>query len=310
MKVLVTGGAGFIGSHVVEELLNDQHEVFVIDNCVSGNPENLPTGTKLFLMDINDPRVESVFEQERPDYVIHLAAQASVVVSMNEPYRDFFTNTAGTVNILQLSNKFAVKKFLFASTAAVYGEPSYLPIDENHTTHAPSFYALSKYSAEKYIQYYSKFNALDSCILRFSNVYGPRQNVNGEAGVISIFIDRLLKEQEINIYGGSQTRDFIFVKDIAKACCVAVMGGAKGIFNVSSSIETGVDELFNLISEVSGKLGVKPEYKPERVGDIQNSVLDNRKAMRELNWYPSYSLSDGLQETLLHFSRLEHQLIV
>lgn len=310
MKVLVTGGAGFIGSHVVEEFLENQYEVLVIDNCVSGNPKNLPDGVKLFLLDINDSAVESVFEQEQPDYVIHLAAQASVVVSMDNPHLDFFTNTAGTVNILKLSNKFNVKKLLFASTAAVYGEPSYLPVDENHFVHASSFYALSKYSAEKYIEHYSKFNGLESCILRFSNVYGPRQNVNGEAGVISIFIDRLLANKEINIYGGNQTRDFIFVKDIAKACYQALLGEAKGVFNVSSCTETKVDELFKQISEVSGRLGVKPAYKPERIGEIQNSVLDNNKARNAFNWHPCYSLSEGLEETVQYYSKSADLLII
>ncbi|WP_301109836.1 NAD-dependent epimerase/dehydratase family protein [Sporosarcina sp.] len=303
MKVLVTGGAGFIGSHVVEELLNDQFEVIVLDNCVTGYLENLPENIKLFRMDINDSKVESIFEQEQPDYVIHLAAQASVMVSMNDPYLDFFTNTAGTVNILQLSKRYRVKKFLFASTAAVYGEPSYLPVDENHPIHASSFYALSKYSAEKYIQHYSTFNGLDSCILRFSNVYGPRQNANGEAGVISIFIDRLLADKKINIYGGNQTRDFIYVKDIAAACCLALVGDAKGVFNISSCTETTIEELFYQVSVVLGRTDIKPTYQGVRIGEVLNSMLDNRKAINEFNWHPRYSLAKGLQETIQYYSK-------
>lgn len=305
MKVLVTGGAGFIGSHVVEKLLDYKFEVVVVDNCVTGFQGNVPEGIKLYQMDVNGPEVASVFKREKPDYVIHLAAQASVIASMNDPYLDFFTNTAGTVNILHLSKKYNVKKFLFASTAAVYGEPSYLPIDENHFIHAESFYALSKYSAESYIQHYSTFYGLSSCIFRFSNVYGPRQNANGEAGVISIFIDRLLADEKVSIYGGSQTRDFIYVKDIAVACLYALVEGATGVFNISSCTETKIDDLFFQISEVAG-VHLNPIYELEREGEIQKSVLNNRKAIEALNWQPQYSLSKGLDETIQYYSNLFH----
>lgn len=305
MKVLVTGGAGFIGSHVVEELLDYQFEVVVVDNCITGVRGNLPEGIKLYQMDVNDSAVESVFKQEKPDYVIHLAAQASVIASMNDPHLDFFTNTAGTVNILHLSKKYDVKKFLFASTAAVYGEPAYLPINENHLIHAESFYALSKYSAESYIRHYSTFNGLNSCIFRFSNVYGPRQNANGEAGVISIFIDRLLADEKVNIYGGNQTRDFIYVKDIAAACLRALVEGATGVFNISSCTETRIDDLYFQISEVAS-IRLKPNYKPKREGEIQKSVLDNRKAIKGLHWQPQYSLAEGLDETIQYYSNLFH----
>ncbi len=187
-------------------------------------------GVNFYQMDLNDPKLEYVFKKEKPDYVIHLAAQASVIASMNDPYLDFSTNTAGTVKLLQLVKKYNVNKFLFASTAAVYGEPSYFPIDENHLIHAQSFYALSKYSAENYISIIANLTVLNSCILRFSNVYGPRQNENGEAGVISIFINRLLANEKVNIYDGSQTRDFVYVKDVALACRLHYETNANGVF--------------------------------------------------------------------------------
>lgn len=301
MKVLVTGGAGFIGSHVTEELLKHGYEVIVVDNCVTGFLKNVPDEVKLYQIDLNDSKVEFVFEKESPDYVIHLAAQASVIVSMNNPYLDFFTNTAGTVNMLHLSKKYQVKKFLFASTAAVYGEPMYLPIDENHLIHAQSFYALSKYSAENYIEHYRKFNHLDSCILRFSNVYGPRQNENGEAGVISIFINRLLAQKEVNIYDGSQTRDFVFVKDVATACRLALEGIAKGVFNISSCKETEIEDLYYQIAKLVN-VHTAPCYKPRREGEIEKSVLDNRKALQELSWNVQYTLKKGLEETTQYYS--------
>lgn len=302
MKVLVTGGAGFIGSHVTEELLKHKFEVFVVDNCVTGFPGNVPDGVRLYQMDLNDSKVELVFKQEKPDYVIHLAAQASVIVSMNDPQLDFLTNTAGTVNILRLSKSYNVQKFLFASTAAVYGEPLYLPVDENHLIHAQSFYALSKYSAENYIELYSKYNNLNSCVLRFSNVYGPRQNENGEAGVISIFINRLLTNKKVNIFDGSQTRDFIFVKDVAAACRLALEGKAKGVFNISSCTETGIEDLYYQIARIT-RNDSRPSYQPKRVGEIEKSILDNRRALRELTWNVQYSLKKGLEETTNYYSK-------
>ena len=301
MKVLVTGGAGFIGSHVTEELIKNKLRVVSVDNCVTGFHKNVPLGVNLYKMDLNDPELEFVFQNEKPDYVIHLAAQASVMASMNDPYLDFSTNTAGTVKLLQLVKKYKVKKILFASTAAVYGEPSYLPIDEEHLIHTQSFYALSKYSAENYINYYSKYNGVDSCILRFSNVYGPRQNEKGEAGVISIFINRLLANEKVKIFDGSQTRDFVYVKDVALACRLALLSDASGIFNISSCTETGIEELYFQITEATG-ISAIPSYEPRRVGEIEKSILNNRKARQELSWDLKYTLLEGLKETIRYYS--------
>lgn len=301
LKVLVTGGAGFIGSHVTEELLKHKFQVVAVDNCVTGFPRNVPSGIKLYQMDLDDAKLESVFKEENPDYVIHLAAQASVMASLSDPYLDFLTNTAGTVKLLQMTKKYNVKKFLFASTAAVYGEPLYLPIDENHLIHAQSFYALSKYSAENYINHYSTFNGVNSCILRFSNVYGPRQNENGEAGVISIFINRLLTNKMVSIYDGSQTRDFIYVKDVAVACHLALTSEANGVFNISSCTETGIEDLYYQILRVTG-INARPSYEPKRAGEIEKSILDNRKAIQELSWNLQYSLRKGLEETIQYYS--------
>lgn len=302
MKVLISGGAGFIGSHVTEELLKYYYDVVIIDNLTTGLSGNMPKNIRFYHFDLNDPEMEYVFEKEQPDIVIHLAAQASVTTSMRDPYLDFFTNTAGTLRLLLVAKKYKVKKFLFASTAAVYGEPSYLPVDENHITNPGSYYAQSKFSAENYIALYDTLNGLDSCILRFANVYGPRQNPNGEAGVISIFINRLLTEKQISIYDGSQTRDFIYVKDVATACRLAIESDKKGVFNISSGTETTINDIYHHISSV---MDVKtfPIYEPLRQGEIVRSVLANEKAKHELHWKPQYSLIEGLTKTVASYMK-------
>ncbi|WP_318616812.1 NAD-dependent epimerase/dehydratase family protein [Sporosarcina sp. YIM B06819] len=297
MKVLVTGGAGFIGSHVVEELVNHQYEVVLIDNLVTGFLGNVLTNVKTYQLDINNPEIEFVFDRERPDYIIHLAAQVSVTASMKDPLLDLQTNIIGTVKLITLAKKYNVKNFVFASSAAVYGEPTYLPIDENHSLHALSFYSLSKCSAEKYIGLYG----LNSCILRFSNVYGPRQNADGEAGVISIFINKLVQGGEVEVFGGCQTRDFVYVKDVARACRLAIEGQHNGVYNISSGIETSIKELLTYISDAIGDATI-PVYKPIRVGEIERSVLDNSKVSQAFDWRAHYSLSEGLRETIHYYS--------
>ena len=303
MKVLVTGGAGFIGSHVVEELLNAQYDVVSIDNLVTGLQGNIPKDAKLYQLDLNDPDVEYVFELEKPDYIIHLAAQTSVTASMKDPFFDFYTNTVGTVKLLTLSEKYSIKKFVFASSAAVYGEPSSLPIDENYLINPLSFYALSKYSAENYINLVESNHGLNGCILRFSNVYGPRQNANGEAGVVSIIIKHLLTGEDVTIYGGGQTRDFIYVKDVANACRLALEKQQNGVFNISSCTETSIEDLFNFIA-TTANIHTTPAYESKRRGEIERSMLDNSKAFQQLDWRTKYSLSEGLKETFHYYSNL------
>lgn len=258
-------------------------------------------------MNINDPKIEDVFQKEKPDFIIHLAAQASVITSLTDPFLDFHTNALGTVHLSLLSQKYHVKKFIFASTAAVYGEPSYLPIDEKHPTSSKSFYSLSKSSAESFLQLTNELRGLKYAILRFSNVYGPRQSADGEAGVIAIFINQLLANDSVTIYDGNQTRDFIYVKDVAIACRKTLERDYQGIFNISSCTETTITELFMQIAkELSSHL--KPIYKCARTGEIKRSVLDHSKACRELNWHPRYPLSIGLKETIDYYSSLRHNM--
>lgn len=301
MKVLVSGGAGFIGSHVTEELLKHNYTVVVVDNLSTGLTGHIPKNIKFYHYDLNDPKMELVFEKEQPDMIIHLAAQASVTISMNDPYLDFLTNAAGTLRLLVLAKKYKVRKLLFSSTAAVYGEPSYLPVDEKHPANPTSYYAQSKFSAENYISLYNTLNDLNCCVLRFANVYGPRQNPAGEAGVMSIFINKLLAKEQVTIYDGGQTRDFIYVKDVAAACRLAIESECKGVFNISSGRETTINDVYRLISNVLNVKG-SPIYKSLRLGEIERSVLANDQAKLKLNWSPRYSLNEGLKETINDFT--------
>ena len=299
MKVLITGGAGFIGSHVAEELAALNYDVVIIDNLVTSSTTYLPTGTRFYQVDIQDPSVESIFITEKPDIVIHLAAQTSVINSMKEPYFDFQTNTSATVKIVEYASNIGVKQFIFASTAAVYGDSKKLPLEESHALDPQSFYAVSKYAAEKYIQTFSKSHNFTSTILRFANVYGPRQNSSGEAGVVDIFISTMLRDQSCIIYGGNQTRDFIYVKDVAAACRRAVQANKSGIFNVSSNMELSIGDLNTIIKKKLLSRG-KTVYKPYRAGELLRSVLSNEKTKSELGWVPTYSIAEGLDETIAH----------
>jgi UDP-glucose 4-epimerase len=297
MKVLVTGGAGFIGLHFVEKLLKEKMDVVIVDNLSSGNKEQIPKPATFYEVDIEDLSIENIFAIEKPDYVVHLAAQVSVQVSMKNPLADCQANIAGTVNLLQNCVKYNVKKFIFASSAAVYGEPAYLPIDEDHPQHPLSFYSLSKQTSEQYIKLYAKHFGLNHSILRFANVYGPGQNAHGEAGVISIFLHSIFEQIPPIIYGGEQTRDFVYVKDVADGLYSALHNGRNCTVNISTNMETKISELLILLlKKVNSNL--TPVIKPQREGDIGQSRLDNTKALTELHWVPTYSLDRGLQETI------------
>lgn len=297
MKVLVTGGAGFIGLHLVEKLLKEKMEVVIVDNLSSGIKERVPKSATFYEIDIENLSIENIFAFEKPDYVVHLAAQVSVQISMSNPYADCLANIAGTVNLLQNCVKYNVKKFIFASSAAVYGEPAYLPIDEDHPQHPISFYSLSKQTSEQYIKLYANHFGLNHSILRFANVYGPGQNAHGEAGVISIFLNSIFEQTPPIIYGGEQTRDFVYVKDVADGLFGALHNGMNCTINLSTNTETKINELLILILKKMNS-NLNPVIKPQREGDIGQSRLDNTKALTELQWIPRYSLDRGLQETI------------
>lgn len=300
-KVIVTGGAGFIGSHVVELLLQEKYEPIVVDNLHTGKKENIPSKVKLYEVDIvNKEALEKIFQREKPTYVIHLAAQTSIRVSLTDPERDAQTNVIGSLNILECSKKYGVKKIIYsASGGTVYGEVKKLPITEDYpmgiiTNH----YGVSKYCVEQYLKLYQYLYNLNYTILRLANVYGPRQDPNGEAGVIAIFMGQLMQDKQPLIFGdGEQTRDFIYVKDVAKIIVQSLKSkGKEGIFNVGTGKQTSINYLLKQIVKTMGKRS-SPKYEAAIRGELRHSCLDNTKAKKELGWEPTVNMKEGLQET-------------
>ncbi|MBW7475065.1 NAD-dependent epimerase/dehydratase family protein [Paenibacillus oenotherae] len=304
MRIMVTGGAGFIASHIVDGLINIGHEIAIVDNLITGKTQYINDKAKRYMMDIADVQLEHAFQDFRPEIVIHHAAQISVQASINNPLFDAQTNISGTIALLELCKKHAVRKIIYASSAAVYGIPNYLPVDESHPIAPLSFYGISKHTPEQYIKLYSELFSLDYTILRYANVYGPRQDPAGEGGVVSIFIDYLTNDKSPFIYGdGEQTRDFIYVKDIVSANIAALTAGSKKTMNISTNSQISVNSLFTNIQQLIPQAPA-PQYAPSRSGDIEHSVLDNSQAIQELNWTPLYTLEQGLHETCEFYKHL------
>ena len=303
MKVLVTGGAGFIGSHIVDLLVEQDHRVIVVDDLSTGRRENVHPAATFVELDIAAAGLAAIFEHHQPTAVVHQAAQPSVPRSIQEPVLDTRTNILGTVNLLHCCRRFGVQRFTFASSAAVYGEPEMIPLPETATTRPLSPYGLAKLAGEGYLDLFHRLDGLETIVLRYANVYGPRQDAHGEAGVVSIFIDRVLAGERPVIHGdGCQTRDFVYVGDIARANVMALAPGAPvGIYNAGSSVATSVAELFDLIA--AGR--VEPLQGPPRPGDIRHSVLNSALIERALGWRAETPLPVGLAATLAHFARMD-----
>lgn len=304
MKILITGGAGFIASHIVDKLIELNHSVIVVDNLSSGKKCHLSPRVKFYQADLLDESLHDIIQNESPEIVIHHAAQIDVQTSLRNPSFDATVNINGTIQLLEAIKTAGVRKMIYASSAAVYGTPLYLPVNENHPVQPLSFYGISKHTPEHYIQVYSTLYGLDYTILRYANVYGTRQDPQGEGGVVSIFIDKLLNGEQPIIYGdGEQTRDFIYVQDIVEANVAALSRGSRSIYNISCNQQTTVNELLLSMCRILNQ-PYAPEYKPAREGDIVNSCLDNTTAIKELNWLPKYSLQDGLRETCEYYYKL------
>ena len=306
MKVLITGGAGFIGSHLVRLLQKKGEGVAVVDNFSTGLRENLPDGTAIYECDVTSPELANVFETVRPDAVVHLAGQTTVHVSMADPELDAMQNVIGSVRVLEQARQCGVKRVIFASTAASYGDVAedHLPIDEFEPLAPLSFYGLSKVTVEHYLDLYHKAYGLDYVVLRFANVYGERQGDGGEGGVISIFAKRIAKDEPITIYGdGKQTRDFVYAGDIARGIDAALRTPhANRAYNLSTQTETSLKELVAVLANVSGK-NIVPRYEDARTGDIYKSLLANGRARRSLGWTPQTSLEEGLRRTYEYFCK-------
>jgi UDP-glucose 4-epimerase len=302
MKALVIGGAGFIGSHLVDALLEQGEEVHVVDDISTGKLENLNPVAAFYKMDICDPGLEKLVRSIRPEAIFHLAAQISVPRSIHNPYEDTRVNVLGTVNLLEACVKAGVKRVVFSSSAAVYGLPQYLPINENHPLLTISPYGASKVVGEEYLRLYHRMYGMNYVILRYANVYGPRQDAEGEGGVVSIFSSRLTSREELTIFGsGEQTRDFVYVKDIVRANLAAAICPPNYTINVSTGEATSINELAQtMISTTNTSVGIN--HQPERQGDIQHSVLSPQLALEVMGWKPIYKLKDGLKDMLLNRS--------
>lgn len=299
MKVLVTGGAGFIGSHIVDRLIQSNMQVYVLDNLSTGSINNVNPSAILLKKDIRDKDLKDLFASERFDYVLHQAAQTTVPNSLNNPYYDCDVNVLGLVNVLEASRLSEVKRIVFASSAAVYGDTASLPIQEDIEKHPASFYGESKLTGEHYLEMYYKNFGLEYVVLRYANVYGERQADSGEGGVISIFVKKVLAGDVLTIHGdGNQTRDFIYVKDVAEANYQALFTQkANRSFNVSTNEETTLHQLVILLSQITNQKPVI-EHALSRANDIRRSALNNEAARISLKWRPMYTLKEGLYSTL------------
>ena len=298
MKVLVTGGAGFIGSHIVDQLLAEGHQVVVVDDLSTGSLDNVNPQASFVRLSVLDGELLGLFAREKFDAALHLAAQTIVGSSLEHPDIDARVNVLGTLQVLEGCRQHGVERIIFASSAAVYGDTAQLPVPEEAPGQPASFYGLSKLTAERYIQMYHALYGLNYLILRYANVYGERQGDRGEGGVVSIFAGCLCRNNRLNIYGdGGQTRDFVYVGDVAAANVAAVTTPQTNrILNISSQTETSVNELASLFAEIAGEAAC-PAYHPARSGDILRSTLRNREACAALDWQPRIGLREGLERT-------------
>ncbi|MGE7878693.1 NAD-dependent epimerase/dehydratase family protein [Peribacillus muralis] len=302
MKAIVTGGAGFIGSHLVEELILNGAEVHVLDNMISGHINHVHPDAIIHTEDICSKGAGQTIREVKPDVVFHLAAQADVARSILDPQYDADVNINGTINMLKACQEASVKKLIFSSTSGVYGNLQKDLISENDQTGPISYYGLSKLSAEAYIRLFHQLYGLEYTILRYGNVYGPRQTAKGEGGVVAVFLEKLKKGLPLSIHGdGEQTRDFIYVKDIVRANIASVNHGNQETIQVSTAQKTSVNQLLSMLTLIHGT-AVDTVHSVGRTGDIKHSCLDNEKARQLLNWYPKTDIFQGLSETYSYTS--------
>jgi len=299
MKVLVTGGAGFIGSHLVDRLVQEGHEVVVVDNLLTGKRRNLNKEAQFYKLDIQSSRLERVFSRERPLLVMHLAAQVDVRRSVEDPIFDAQVNVLGTLNLLEQAVKYGARKVIFASSGgAIYGEQDVFPAPESHPIRPLSPYGISKLNGEQYLAYYQRVSGIQHVILRYSNVYGPRQDPEGEAGVVAIVTGKMLAGEQPIINGnGRQTRDFVFVDDVVEANLAVIGKEVQGIYNVGTAEETTVNDLFRLLVELTNA-GCKELHGPAKKGEQARSVVDSSRLRQELGWEPKVPLREGLKRTV------------
>jgi UDP-glucose 4-epimerase len=307
MKIMVTGGAGFIGSHVVDTFVNNGHEVIVIDDLSTGRRSNLNPAAKFYQVDIRSPELAEVFEKERPQIVDHHAAQMDVRRSVDDPLFDADVNVLGSIKLIELARQYDVERFIYISTGgAVYGEPEYLPCDEAHPINPICPYGASKHTVEHYLFMYEELYGLDYVVLRYPNVYGPRQDPHGEAGVVAIFCGQMLNEAPVMINGdGKQERDFVYVGDCAQANILALTTeNSNTIFNLGYGKGTNINEIYEKLKDITG-YKLTAEHGPAKTGETRRIYLEAIKADQYLDWKPTIGLEAGLRETVEYFRQVE-----
>jgi UDP-glucose 4-epimerase len=302
MKIAVTGGAGFIASHIADAYLSLGHEVVIIDNLSTGKRENIPANARFIEMDVNDPGIPALFMEEKFDIVNHHAAQMDVRVSVQDPTYDARINILGGINIYESALRSGVKKIIFASSGGtVYGEQEYFPADERHPTKPISPYGIAKLSNEQYLYYYAHVHGLPSVAFRYANIYGPRQNPHGEAGVIAIFAQKLLKGEQPVINGdGLQTRDYVYVGDVVAANILALQPQMIGAYNIGTGIETDVNTLFGHLRELTQST-CEEQHAPAKQGEQMRSVLSHERIFASFGWTPKMDMVEGLSKTVDSF---------
>jgi len=304
VKILVTGGAGFIGSHIVDAFLSAGHEVCVVDDLSTGFRRNLAAGVPLHVVDIRDPKLGEVFENERPEVVCHQAARANVRESFEKPLLYAEVNVLGSLNVLECCRRFNVRKMIYASTGgAVYGIPEQLPVTEQHPVNPLDPYGASKHHVEHYMHLYEKNFGISYTSLRYPNVYGPRQNPFGEAGVVAIFARQMLDRKQPVINGsGEQERDFVSVTDIARANLLALDKADREIMNIGSGLATSINTIYSTLADLTG-FGEKAAYGPAKAGEVYRIYLNADRAKNILGWTPNVSLVEGLRATVEYFRK-------
>ncbi len=306
MRIIVTGGAGFIGSHILDAYLEAGHDVLVVDSLWEhggGRRVNVPSGVSLVHMDIRDEAIARIFADFKPDVVNHHAAQHSVAISTRDPIYDAQVNVVGLINVLEQAARSGARKVIFASSGATFGSPEHLPIDEKTPQHPTSPYGITKMVGEHYLRFYRDSKALDFTALRYGNVYGPRQDSSGEAGVIAIFIARFLARQGVRIdWDGEQTRDYVYVADVARANVAALERGSGECYVIGTGVPTSVNQIYRTLVGVSG-FQAPIERAPQRPGDARSAQFDATRARSELGWSPTTPLADGIRATYDHFQR-------
>lgn len=305
MKILVTGGAGFIGSHVVDAYVQLGHDVVVVDNLSSGSKNNLHRQAKFYEMDIRSPEIEHVFRTERFDILNHHAAQMDVRRSVADPQYDASVNVLGGLNLFESARAAGVAKIIFSSTGgAIYGEQDYFPADEDHPLRPLSPYGITKLCTEKYLFYYKAVHGITYTILRYANIYGPRQNPHGEAGVVAIFANKLVRGEQPLINGdGTQTRDYTYVGDVVRANVLALTSPGSCIYNVGTGRESDVNALFRILRDRLNP--ACPEvHGPAKLGEQKRSVISFARIERETGWKPTVTLEEGLRMTADYFRAL------